>query len=111
MPSALAPHPQVNNAPSQLPGLQTDSAHADESLGQLANASSQLQPACHANDHAHAHDHAHDHALPHNHGLRLSGLVAEISPVLASVWARVLTTLAMLGLLWLAIFWAFAGNV
>ena len=109
MPSASAPHPQVNNAPSQLPGLQTDSAHADEGLGQLANASIPLQPAFHA--HAHAHSHAHDHAEPHNHGLRLSGLVAEISPVLASVWARVLTTLVMLGLLWLAIFWAFAGNV
>lgn len=109
MPSALAPHPQVNNAPSQVPGLQTDSAHAPESLAQLANPSSQLQPAFQAHDHAHSH--AHDHAEPHNHGLRLSGLLAEISPVLASVWARVLTTLAMLGLLWLAIFWAFAGNV
>lgn len=109
MPSALAPPPQVNNAPSQLPGLQTDSAHAPESLGQLANASIPLQPAFHA--HGHAHSHVHDHSEPHNHGLRLGSLLAEISPVLASVWARVLTTLAMLGLLWLAIFWAFAGNV
>jgi hypothetical protein len=109
MPSASAPHPQVNNAPSQLPGLQADSARVLESLGQLANTSSPLQPAFHAHDHAHGH--AHDHSEPHNHGLRLSGLLAEISPVLASVWARVLTTLAMLGLLWLAIFWAFAGNV
>jgi hypothetical protein len=73
-----------------------------------------LQPAFHA--HGHAHSHVHDHSEPHNHGLRqgslrLGGSLAETSPVLASVWARVLTTLAMLGLLWLAIFWAFAGNV
>jgi hypothetical protein len=68
-----------------------------------------LQPAFHAHDRAHGH--VHEHSVPHNHGLRLGGSLAEISPVLASVWARVLTTLAMLGLLWLAIFWAFAGNV
>jgi hypothetical protein len=109
MPSALAPHPQVNNALSQVPGLQTDSAHAPESLAQLANPSSRLQPAFQAHDHAHSH--THDQSKPRNDGLRLSGLLAEISPVLVSVWARVLTTLAVLGLLWLAIFWAFAGNV
>ena len=109
MPSALAPQPQVNIAQGQLPGLQTDSAHAPESLGQLANASIPLQPAFH--NHGHALSHVHNHSEQYTHGLRLSGLLAEISPVLASVWARVLTTLTMLGLLWLAIFWAFAGNV
>ena len=108
MSSALAPHPPINNAQSKLPGFQIDSAHAHESLVQLANASSQVQPAFHA--HGHAHGNEHDHSVPHKHGLRLRDVLAEISPVLAGVWARVLATLAVLGLLWLAIFWAFAGN-
>jgi hypothetical protein len=59
----------------------------------------------------HAKGLAHDHSLPPRHGRGLTGLQVEISPVLAGVWARVLTALGLLGLLWLAIFWAFAGNV
>jgi hypothetical protein len=59
----------------------------------------------------HAHSIAHDHSLPHLHGSGLNSVRVEVSPVLAGVWARVFTTFAILGLLWLAILWAFTGNV
>jgi hypothetical protein len=49
--------------------------------------------------------------MPHTHGPRPSGSRVEVSPVLVGVGARVLAVFALLGLLWLAIFWAFVGNV
>ena len=56
---------------------------------------------------------AHDHSAPHAHAhsSRSSGIRLDVSPVLVGVGARVLAVLALLGLLWLAIFWAFAGHV
>jgi hypothetical protein len=49
--------------------------------------------------------------VPHTHGPRPSGSRVEVSPVLVGVGVRVLAVFALLGLLWLAIFWAFADNV
>jgi hypothetical protein len=108
MPSALASHPQASNASSQRPARQSDSAPEHESLG---------QPSSHAHGQEHGHSVPHKHPVsrqqpvPPKHGLRLSGLRSEVSPVLAGVWTRVLATLVTLGLLWLAIYWAFVGNV
>jgi len=96
MPSASVPHPQDLDSPSHAPGVANQAQSAFEAQGHAHN---------------HSHTHAHDHSVPRNQVLRLSGLLAEFSPVLTGVWARVLTTLAMLGVLWMAIFWAFAGNV
>lgn len=105
MPSASAHAPRTNEPSSQTLGRQLDASHAHQTVDQRSDDKSQGQSPFHA------HSDAHDHSVPHTHGLRLGGLPAEVSPVLAGVWARVLTTLAVLGLLWLAIFWAFAGNV
>ena len=63
--------------------------------------------------HVHHVGSAHDHSVPHahTHSSRSSGTRVDVSPVLVGVGARVLAVLALLGLLWLAIFWAFAGHV
>lgn len=105
MPPASAHTPRTNEPSSQTLGRQTDAAHVHQTFEQHSHDKLQGQSAFHA------HGHAHDHSVPHTHGLRLGDLPAEVSPVLAGVWTRVLTTLAVLGLLWLGIFWAFAGNV
>ena len=74
--------------------------------------SSQVHEPSSHDGHAHHMASAHDHPVPHvhAHGPRPSGVRIEVSPVLVGVGARVLTAFALLGLLWLAIFWAFAGN-
>ncbi len=53
----------------------------------------------------------HDHSVPHTHDPRPSDARVEVSPVLVGVGSRVLAVCALLSLLWLAIFWAFVGNV
>ena len=105
MPSASVHVPRTNEPASQSLGRQLDAAHVHQTVEQHAHDKSQGQPAFHA------HGDAHDHSVPHNHGQHLSVWRAEGSPILAGVWARVLTAFALLSLLWLAIFWAFVGNV
>jgi hypothetical protein len=105
MPLASAHAPLTNEPPSQALGRQPDAAHAHQTVEQHAHDKSQGQPAFHA------HGDAHDHSVPHTHGPRPSGSRVEVSPVLVGVGARVLAVCALLSLLWLAIFWAFVGNV
>jgi hypothetical protein len=105
MPLAAAHAPLTNEPPSQALGRQPDVAHAHQTVEQHAHDKSQGQPAFHA------HGDAHDHSVPHTHGPRPSGSRVEVSPVLVGVGARVLAVCALLSLLWLAIFWAFVGNV
>ena len=102
---ASAHVPRTNEPASPALGRQLDAAHVHQTVEQHAHDKSQGQPAFHA------HGDAHEHSMSHNQGLRLSVWRAEVSSVLAGVWARVLTAFALLGLLWLAIFWAFVGNV
>ncbi|MDO8693247.1 MAG: hypothetical protein Q7J51_04055 [Sheuella sp.] len=51
----------------------------------------------------------------HNHDLirnfRPGSHLADVGPVLASLWARVFTVLLVIGALWLAVYWALSGNV
>ena len=105
MPLASAHASLTNDPPSQALGRQPDAAHAHQTVEQHAHDKSQGQPAFHA------HGDAHDHSVPHTHGPRPSGSRVEVSPVLVGVGARVLAVCALLSLLWLAIFWAFVGNV
>ncbi len=105
MSSASAHVPRTNEPASQALGRQLDAAHVHQTVEQHALDQSQGQPA------VHAHRHTHDHSVPHTHGPRPSGSRVEVSPVLVGVGARVLAVFALLGLLWLAIFWAFVGNV
>jgi len=105
MPSASAHVPRTNEPASQALGRQLDAAHVHQTVEQHAHDNSQGQPAFHA------HDDAHDHSMPHTHGPRPSGSRVEVSPVLVGVGVRVLAVFALLGVLWLAIFWAFVGNV
>lgn len=80
------------------------SAHAHQTFGHQQTGTSSGPSG------VYAHGGTHDHSVPHTHGSRPSGVHIEVSPVLVGVGARVLTVFALLGLLWLAIFWAFAGN-
>ena len=105
MPSATAPQTQDNDSPSQALGRHADSAHVHHAFSQAAHDAGQGQSTLHA------HGQTHDHSVPHTHSPHLGSLRVEVSPVLAGVWTRILATLAMLSLLWLAIFWAFIGNV
>jgi len=105
MPSASAHVPRTNEPASQALGRQLDAAHVHQTVEQHVHDESQGQPAFHA------HGHAHDHSVPHTHGPRPSGSRVEVSPVLVGVGVRVLAVFALLGVLWLAIFWAFVGNV
>ena len=105
MSSASAHVPRTNEPTSQALGRQLDAAHVHQTVEQHAHDKSQGEPAFHA------HGDAHDHSVPHTHGPRPSGSRVEVSPVLVGVGARVLAVFALLGLLWLAIFWAFVGNV
>ena len=105
MPLASAHASLTNEPPSQALGRQPDAAHAHQTVEQHAHDKSQGQPAFHA------HVDAHDHSVPHTHGPRPSGSRVEVSPVLVGVGVRVLAVCALLSLLWLAIFWAFVGNV
>ena len=105
MSSASAHVPRTNESASQALGRQPDAAHVHQTVEQHTHDKSQGQPAFHA------HSHTHDHSMPHTHGPRPSGSRVEVSPVLVGVGARVLAVFALLGLLWLAIFWAFVGNV
>ena len=105
MPLASAHASLPNEPPSQALGRQPDAAHAHQTVEQHAHDKSQGQPAFHA------HGDAHDHSVPHTHGPRPSGSRVEVSPVLVGVGVRVLAVCALLSLLWLAIFWAFVGNV
>jgi hypothetical protein len=105
MPLASAHASLTNEPPSQALGRQPDAAHAHQTVEQHAHDKSQGQPAFHA------HGDAHDHSVPHTHGPRPSGSRVEVSPVLVGVGVRVLAVCALLSLLWLAIFWAFVGNV
>lgn len=105
MPLASAHVPRTNEPPSQALGRQPDAAHAHQTVEQHAHDKSHGQPAFHA------HGDAHDHSVPHTHGPRPSGSRVEVSPVLIGVGVRVLAVCALLSLLWLAIFWAFVGNV
>ena len=105
MSSASAHVPRTNEPTSQALGRQLDAAHMHQTVEQHALDQIQGQPAFHA------HGDAHDHSVPHTHGPRPSGSRVEVSPVLVGVGARVLAVFALLGLLWLAIFWAFVGNV
>ena len=105
MPSASAHVPRTNESASQKFGRPLDAAHVHQTIEQQAHDKSQGQPAFHA------HGDAHDHSVPHTHGPRPSGSRVEVSPVLVGVGARVLAVFVLLGLLWLAIFWAFVGNV
>jgi len=105
MPSDSVHAPRTNEPSSLALGRQPGAAHRHLAAGPHVHDKSEGQSG------SHVHDDTHNHSVPHNHGPRLSGWRVEVSPVLASGWARVLTALAMLGLLWLAIFWAFAGNV
>jgi hypothetical protein len=102
---APAQSSQANELPSRDGlGHHVAPAHTHQALGQQAAAKSL------ARSEAHVHGGTHDHSVPHTHGPRPSGVRVEVSPVLVGVGARVLTVLALLALLWLAIFWAFAGN-
>ena len=105
MPLASAQSPRTNEPVSQALGRQPDAAHVHQTVEQHAHDKSQGQPAFHA------HSHTHDHSVPHTHGPRPSGSRVEVSPVLVGVGVRVLAVFALLGVLWLAIFWAFVGNV
>ena len=105
MSSASAHASRTNEPASQALGRQLDVAHVHQTVEQQAHDKSQGQPTFHA------HSHTHDHSVPHTHDPRPSGSRVEVSPVLVGVGARVLAVFALLGLLWLAIFWAFAGNV
>lgn len=105
MPSASAHASRTNEPASQALGRQLNAAHVHQTVEQQAHDKSQGEPAFHA------HGDAHDHSVPHTHGPRPSGSRVEVSPVLVGVGARVLAVFALLGLLWLAIFWAFVGNV
>ena len=105
MPSASAHVPRTNEPASQALGRQLDAAHVHQTVEQHAHDNSQGQPAFHA------HGDAHDHSVSHTHGPRPSGSRVEVSPVLVGVGVRVLAVFALLGVLWLAIFWAFVGNV
>ena len=105
MPSASAHAPRANEPSSQALSRQLDAVPAHQTVEQHSHDKNQSPSAFHA------HGDAHDHSVSHTHGLRLSGLLAEVSPVLAGVWTRVFAILVGLGLLWLAIFWAFAGDV
>ena len=105
MPLASAHASLTNEPPSQALGRQPDAAHAHQTVEQHAHDKSQGQPAFHA------HGDEHDHSVPHTHGPRPSGSRVEVSPVLVGVGVRVLAVCALLSLLWLAIFWAFVGNV
>ncbi len=105
MPSASAHAPRTNEPASPALGRQLDAAHVHQTAEQHAHHKSQGQAAFHA------HGDAHDHSVPHTHGPRPSGVRVEVSPVLVGVGARILAVFALLGLLWSAIFWAFAGNV
>ncbi len=105
MPLASAKSPRTNEPASQALGRQPDAAHVHQTVEQQAHDKSQGQPALHA------HSHTHDHSVSHAHGSRPSDMRVEVSPVLVGVGARVLAVCALLSLLWLAIFWAFVGNV
>lgn len=97
MPLASAQSPRTNEPASQALGRQPDAAHVHQTVEQHTHDKSQGQPAFHAHS--------------HTHGPRPSGSRVEVSPVLVGVGERVLAVFALLGLLWLAIFWAFVGNV
>ena len=105
MPLASAQSPRKNEPTSQALGRQLDAAHVHQTVEQHAHDNSKDQPAFHA------HGDAHDHSVPHTHGPRPSGSRVEVSPVLVGVGVRVLAVFALLGVLWLAIFWASVGNV
>ncbi len=105
MPLAPAQSSQANEPASHDGHLHhMASAHTHQTFGRQATGPSP------ARSEAHVHVGAHDHAVTHTHEPRLSAVRLEVSPVLVGVGARVLAVLALLGLLWLAIFWAFAGN-
>ena len=108
MPAASEQTPLANEPSSSLPERQSDAASVTQAFVRHSHGASQsVSP-------VHAHGVAHDHSLPHSHGTSstgLNGLQVQVSPVLAGVWARIFTTLAILGPLWLAILWAFVGNV
>jgi hypothetical protein len=53
--------------------------------------------------------HMHNHHLIRN--FRPGSHLADVGPVLASLWARVFTVLLVIGALWLAVYWALSGNV
>ncbi len=107
MPLAPAQSSQANE-PSSHDGHihHVASARAPQAIGQQATGTSPARSGAHV--HGGTHDHSVTHA--HTHGPRPSGVRVEVSPVLVGVGVRVLTVFALLGLLWLAIFWAFAGN-
>jgi hypothetical protein len=105
MASASAHASRTNEHVSQALGRQLEAAPVHQTFEQQAQDKSQGQAAFHD------HGNAHDHSVPHTHGLRSSGVRIEVSPILVGVGARVLAVCALLSLLWLAIFWAFAGNV
>jgi hypothetical protein len=105
MSSAPAHASRTNEHASQALARQLDAAPVHQLGEQHAQDKSQGQSAFHD------HGNAHDHSVPHTHGPRPSGARVEVSPILVGVGARVLAVCALLSLLWLAIFCAFAGNV
>ncbi|MDO9024497.1 hypothetical protein [Zwartia sp.] len=67
----------------------------------------------HAHDHHHAHEHSHAH--PPLHTLpalqKVVGNSHDLkSPVLMSVWQRLLFSAMLLAVLWLAVIWALRTN-
>jgi len=74
---------------------------------------SQSDNPVHSHGHSHSHDHAHDpvHSHGHGHSDRQVSARIRLSPVLSSVWARLVVALALSGLLWLAVAWALLNDV
>ena len=131
MTPASTQYPRANDAPSPEQGAareprlaSANQHHHDHSHGQGHDHDHDHSPGQghdHDHDHDHSpgqghdHSHAHEHSQGHSdadgHGYDQASARIRLSPVLASVWARLVVALALSGLLWLAVAWALLNDV
>ncbi|MEI8401350.1 MAG: hypothetical protein WCG12_11145 [Alcaligenaceae bacterium] len=117
MTPASTQYPRANDAPSPEQGAareprlaSANQHHHDHSHGQGHDHDHDHSPG-QGHDHSHAHEHSQGHSDADGHGYDQASARIRLSPVLASVWARLVVALALSGLLWLAVAWALLNDV
>ena len=94
--------------------MQTVTTQRLEAQPGSAHAANGLQGHTHGHGHGSHSDHTvHGHHSHHGDHSDHSVIVTrrEASPILASVWVRLGTAVALLALLWVAVVWALFGHV
>lgn len=94
--------------------MQTVTIQRLEAQPGSAHEANELQGHTHGHGHGSHSDHTvHGHHSDHSHHSDHRGIASrrEASPILASVWVRLGTAVALLALLWVAVAWALFDHV